>query len=148
NGGPADNRKIAEREQARHAFSRHVSAAHAGELNTPLRALPDGCDERGTQSVAGFLAGNQKNVRTHPVRTHRGLNHGAAPGSTPTTKMLARLADSIRRAGSATMVLPATTAMPASPARMTPSTVRGPIEGRSKRRSCAGLGAFTRVPVP
>src|SRR5262249_57150213 len=115
NGGRADNRKIAEREQARHACRHHVSAAHAGKLRAPLRALPDGRDERGPEPVARFLAGNQKNVRTR-VRTHRARNHGSAPGGTPTIKILARSADSMRRAGSATMVLPATTATPASPA--------------------------------
>src|SRR5262249_15806435 len=98
----------------------HVSAADTGKMDGPLRALPDGRDERSTQPIAGFLAGNQKNVRIR-VRTHRAWtqgvrNHGAAPGGTPITKILARLADSMSRAGSATMVLPATTAMPASPA--------------------------------
>src|SRR5262249_47987258 len=67
---------------------------------------------------------------------------------TPMTKISARLADSISRSGSATIVLPATTAMPASPARTAPSTVCGPIDGKSNRRSCAGFGAFTKAPVP
>ena len=46
------------------------------------------------------------------------------------------------------MVLPAATARPASPARATFSMVRGPIEGRSKRRSWPGFGALTRTPTP
>ncbi len=46
------------------------------------------------------------------------------------------------------MVPPATTASPASPAAITPSMVRGPIDGRSKRRSWPGFGALTSTPVP
>ena len=51
-------------------------------------------------------------------------------------------------AGSATIALPAATASPASPARATSSIVRGPIAGRSKRRSWPGFGALTRTPTP
>ena len=46
------------------------------------------------------------------------------------------------------MAPPAATASPDSPASMMPSTVRGPIEGRSKRRSWPGFGALTSTPVP
>src|SRR5262245_878844 len=134
----ADDRKIPERKKARHARSGQVSTADSGKLNAPIGALPDRVHERGTQSITGFFPGDQKNMRTH----------GSVPDGTPTAKIALRSASSMSRAGSATMVLPASTAMPASPARTAPSTVCGPIDGRSNRRSCAGFGAFTRMPVP
>ena len=46
------------------------------------------------------------------------------------------------------IVLPATTAIPANPARAAPSTVRGPIEGKSTRRSCPRFAALTNTPCP
>jgi hypothetical protein len=57
-------------------------------------------------------------------------------------------AASIMACGSATIVLPAMTAMPASPAPRAPSMVRGPIVGRSKRKSWPLFGAFTSTPRP
>ena len=38
--------------------------------------------------------------------------------------------------------------MPPRPAAFTPSTVFGPIPGRSNRRSCSGFGALTSTPRP
>src|SRR5205823_15092181 len=74
--------------------------------------------------------------------SHSG-SHAAIPSRTPTTKICSLSAVAIACSGSAIIVLPAVTARPASPALATSSIVRGPIEGRSKRRSCPGFGAFT-----
>jgi hypothetical protein len=66
----------------------------------------------------------------------------------PATKIFSRSASAMTSAASAMMVEPAATATPASLARAAPSMVRGPIEGRSKRRSWPGFGALTRTPTP
>src|SRR5262245_6751298 len=133
-----DDCKIPEWEKAGHARGSQMSAADSGKPNAPIGALPHCLHEGSTQPITGFFADDQKNVRSHST----------VSDGTPMTKIAFRSASWTSRAGSATIVLPASTAMPARPARTTPSTVCGPIEGRSNRRSCAGFGAFTRIPLP
>src|SRR5262249_1159113 len=121
--------------QTRYPFGRHVRAADARKMHLPVCALLDCRDQGCAEPVARFLACNQKNVRAHL----------SGPDDTPRTKISARSAALTNCSASATMVLPATTAMPARPAAIAPSTVLGPIDGKSNRRSCAGLGALTKV---
>ena len=101
--------------------------------------------QRGTQRIAQFFCGDKVD-RARPRR--RDLRHGEATSLTPTRKILARSAAAITSIGVAIRVLPAVTATPARPARATFSMVCGPMAGRSKRRSCPGLGDFTSTPVP
>ena len=120
-----NDREITQREKARHACGRHVSTADAGKLCASVGPLPDRRDECSTQPITGFFPGDQKNVGTH----------GSVPDGTPTTKIAFRSASSTSRTGSATMVLPASTAMPASPLerRLRPSA------GRSRQIKSAVL---------
>src|SRR6185437_2578017 len=136
--GKADEREVTERIEAGEALRRHLRAADTGDAYAAISRRLERGDQRAAQEVAGLLHRHQKNMRAHR----------SVSAATPTTKILARSAATTIRSGSARMLLPAVTAMPASPARATFSTVRGPIEGRSKRASCPRLGAFTSTPVP
>ena len=120
------------------ACRRHMGTADAGKLRTPLCALSERTDQCRAETIARFLARNEKDMRARH----------AIPGATPTTKIRALSAACTSRSGSATIAPPASTAIPASPALMTPSTVCGPIDGRSKRRSWPRFGAFTNTPLP
>ena len=128
--GKAHDCQIAERKRARHPLLRHMRAADTGKAGAALRRAFERGNECGAEPVARFLACHQKNMRR--ART----GHRAGPTAMPTTKILARSAAATRASASATIVSPAATATPASPAPTAPSTVFGPIEGRSKRRSC------------
>ena len=100
------------------------------------------------QRVAGFLRRDDEDRKRPRRQALRHGHHRPAPSRTPTMKIPARSAAAITASASAIMVEPAATARPARPARATFSIVRGPIEGRSKRRSWPGFGALTKTPVP
>src|SRR4029077_14296464 len=97
--------------------------------------------QRAAEHIAGLFRRHEKEL----VRKCHYVDRSALM---PTTKILALSAAVASAAGWATIEPPATTAIPASPARAVSSTVRGPMAGRSKRRSCCGFGALTRTPVP
>src|SRR5665213_805663 len=140
-GEDADDGEVAEWKQTWHALRRHLRAADAGKPNAAAGRTLERGDQRRAKPVAGFLACCYEYMQRRRV-------HGAEAGATPTTKMPARSAARTSFSGSAKILSPAATAIPSRPARATPSTVCGPIDGRSKRRSCPGFGAFTRTPLP
>ena len=119
----ADDREVPERKQARNAFGSHVRAADTGKVRLPLCVTSDRRNQCRAQPVPRLFAGDQKYMRAHAID----------PTGTPTTNIPARSASSTTLSASAIMVLSETTAMPASPARETPVTVRGPIDGKSNR---------------
>src|SRR5204863_8564305 len=103
-----------------------------------------------SQHIRGWLARHQEHVELRALEHSRRRVHDAPPGfgpGTPMTNRPARSAACVTRSGSAMIVSPATTAIPASPARVAASIVLGPIVGRSTRRSWPGFAAFTRTPV-
>ena len=134
-GGKAHDGQFAERERAFHAFGRHMVAADAGKARAAAGRTAQRRDQSRAQAVAQFLARHQEDMRAVRIAGSRRLAHDAVPAASPTTNRPARSARATRSAGSAIMVSSAMTAMPASPARAAPSTVFGPIDGRSKRRS-------------
>src|SRR5690606_28249242 len=113
----ADNGEVINAEQRRQSFRRHFKPTDTAK-NEILFFRLQRPHQRRPQAVAGFLARDQKNLHMSRI---------------PITNKPALSAASISACGSATMVPPAMTAMPFRPACVAPSTVRGPIEGRSKR---------------
>src|SRR5439155_5718701 len=136
----------------------HLAAADAGEAQRHAGALLQRAHQRAAEPVAGFLHRDEKDFELAVAALRRlripisgcravfgrtvGGAHGAvafgtaAPAaSTPVTNSLARSATLAINSGSATMVEPATTATPASPAAAAPSMVCGPMVGRSMRWS-------------
>src|SRR5262249_33227981 len=105
----------------------------------------------GAERVAGLLGSHDRD-RERLAGAFRRRSHylfAVALGSrTPITKIFSRSADSIVSCACAIIVLPAVTASPARLASAASAIVRGPIEGRSKRRSCPGFGALTKTPAP
>src|SRR3974390_2184366 len=140
-GGKADDGKIAKRKQTRYALRGHLGSADAGKSHLWIPAS-EGADQRSTQAIPRIFASHQKKMRP------RSAAHCSLPAGKPITKKPAKSVVVTTPSGSAIIVEPATTAMPARRARATPSMVFGPIEGRSKRRSCPGFGAFTITPLP
>src|SRR5262249_17698742 len=147
-GAETDEREVVNRIEARDAFCRHFAAAHPCKAHPAVGAQPQCAHQRGAESIARLLGGDEKDVEefrwTNGPRTHP----PAACSRRPRTNSRARSAMVPMRSGSATIVLPATTAMPARPARAAPSTVCGPIEGKSTRRSWSRLAALTSTPRP
>ena len=60
--GKADDRKIAERKQARQPLRRHLRAADAGETHSGAATLPQRLHQRGAKPIAGVFAGDKKDV--------------------------------------------------------------------------------------
>src|SRR5262245_15579723 len=119
----ADDREIPKRKQTWNAFGSHVRAADAGKVRLPLCVTSDRRNQCRAQPVPRLFAGDQKYMRAHVIN----------PTGTPTTNISARSASRTTLSASAITVLSETTAIPASPARETPVTVRGPIDGKSNR---------------
>jgi len=119
-----------------------VRELYEGLCNGYWRMLMQSSDR--AERIAGLFRGDDEKAKWRL----RLIGHRGAPSLTPTMKTFARSAAAVTSAASAMMVEPAATATPASPARAAPSLVRGPIEGRSKRRSWPGFGALTRTPTP
>src|SRR5262245_32428596 len=119
----ADDGEVPERKQARNAFGSHVRTADTGKVRLPLCVISDRRNQCRAQPVPRLFAGDQKYVRAHDSDS----------ACTPTTNIPARSASRTTFSASAITVLSEMTAMPASPARETPVTVCGPIDGRSNR---------------
>ena len=135
----SDNRKIPERETGSERLRRPCARRRRRKTaHVPcVRCL-----------IAAISAAPSRSPDSSPAtRKTCGLMCSIRAG-TPMTKYPGAVRRRARRcSGSAMTVLPATTAMPASPARATPSTVRGPIDGKSNRWSWPGFGAFTSTPT-
>src|SRR4051812_27584417 len=138
--GEAHDRELLDRKQRLQPLARHGVAADAHELHAVAEPLAQHLHQGAAEPVAGFLRGDQEDLALGIATLHH--------AGRPMTKRYLASASAIIACGSATMVLPATTAMPASPAAATPSRVHGPIVGRSKRRSCPLFGTFTSTPRP
>src|SRR6266566_8309737 len=135
------DRQLLDRKQRRQPLARHQLAADALEFHGAAEALAQNLHQTGAEPVARFFRRDQKYLSRDIA--------GCSPrdhADKPVTKSPAASAASITACGSTTIVLPATIAIPASFATAAPSTVRGPRVGRSKRRSCPLLGAFTSTP--
>ena len=137
-GSKTDDGKIADGKQAVETRGGHLGAADAGKPHRRRGTLPQRLHQRGTEPISGFLGGDQENLqfarRQFSRRPGRCSGHRTVPSApTPITKILAPSAAAAIRSGSATMVDPATTAIPARPAALTAPTVGGPITGRSMR---------------
>src|SRR5580704_12710632 len=139
------DRKLVDGEWADNAGSRHGTSADAVERQCTAVARFERTSQCSAERIAGFFGSDDIKRKRSGLRL---APHRAASSPTPATKIFSRSAAAMTSAASAMMVLPAATAMPASPARATPSMVRGPIEGRSKRRSWPGFGALIRTPTP
>ena len=126
------------------------AAADAGKSQRLGGALPQRAHQRRAEPVAGFLGRNEKYLELagRSARPAHRRSSGVPSASTPMTNILARSAAAAMRSGSATIVEPATTAMPARPAAAAASTVGGPITGRSMRWSWPRFGALISTPVP
>src|SRR6266704_719123 len=136
----AHDRQFFDRKQRRQPLARHRLAADTFKPHRAAEALAQHLHQAGAQPITGFLGRNQKDMSRDGVCVRR--HHAGSP----VTKRPAASAVSIMAWGSTTMVLPAMIAIPPSPALTAPSTVRGPTVGRSKRKSCPLLGAFTSTP--
>ncbi len=124
--GKPDDRELLDRKQRVQSLARHGAAADAFELDGAAEPLAQHFHEARPEPVAGFFGGDQENPP--PDACYRPRRAHAA---TPTMNKPALSAASIMACASAAIVLPATTAIPASPAFAAPSTVRGPMVGRS-----------------
>ena len=117
NGAKSDDRKIVDRIKAGHPFGRHLTAADAGKAHMPDSPLPQRPHQRGAEPITRFLTGDEKHIdcfgadaraaltqssRSHPV-AHTDHEQSLAVGGAPVSS------------GSAMIVLPATTAIPAKP---------------------------------
>src|SRR5215471_14943072 len=132
-GKPVDG-KLIDWEQSAQAAFRHCAAADTGKYHWRRRQRLQGGHQSRTETVTRFLAGSQKNTHSRGVvgapralaiwREHA-VHADACGASRPTTNRPVRSATSIRRCGSATMVVRAATAMPARPARAARVTVSG-----------------------
>src|SRR5579872_1483185 len=125
-GGKADDRQLFNRKQRLQALSRHCEPTDTFECNGIAEALAKHLHQMRAQPIAGFLCCDQKNLARDPAIC--GRRHQEAR---PVTKRPASSAASIMACASATTVFPATTATPESPAAAAPSTVRGPMAGKS-----------------
>src|SRR5580693_4682789 len=141
----AHDRKLVDGERTGDAGSRHGAAADPVERQRAAVTRFERTNQCGAERIAGFFRGDDIKRKRLALRLGP---HCAASWPTPATKIFSRSAAAITSAASAMMVEPAATATPASPARAAPSMVRGPIEGRSKRRSWPGFGALSRTPTP
>ena len=131
NGAEPENRQLLDGKRALDAGRGHGPPANAGQRQRAAIPGAERANQCCAQRIAGFLRGDQidrKRPRQRP-------GHRAVTSGTPMTKIFSRSAAAATAAGSAMMVLPAVTATPASPARTAFAIVRGPIVGRSKRRS-------------
>src|SRR6185437_14458923 len=139
--GKADDRQFLDRKQRAQPLARHGAAADAFEFDGATEPLAQHLHQPRAKAVAGFFGGDQEYPAPDTARHAR-----RAHAATPVTNNPALSAASIMVCGSATTVLPAIMAMPASFAAAAPSTVRGPIAGKSWRRSWPALGAFISTP--
>src|SRR6266550_5710117 len=135
------DRELLDRKQRCQPLARHRLAADALEFHGAAEALAQYLHQAGAEPVARFLRCDQKYL-PRDIAGCSSRDHA----DKPVTKRPAASAASITAWGSTMIVLPATIAIPASFAAAAPSTVRGPMVGRSKRRSCPRLGAFTSTP--
>src|SRR5262249_52953138 len=121
-GGKSDDRQFLDWKQRVQSLSRHGAAADTDEIDGAAEALAQHLHQAGAEPVAGFFRRDQKDPPPDAAcRRHR------AHAATPVMKSEALSAAAIIACGSATMVFPAITAMPASFAIAAPSTVRGPM---------------------
>src|SRR5580700_3011026 len=137
------DRQLLDGEARDEPLARHLLAADTLESDGVAETLAQHLHQIGAEPVAGFFRRDQKDFSRDAGGWSRG--HHA---ERPVRNRAAASAFSIIACGSTTSVLPATIATPASFAAAAPSTVCGPIVGRSKRRSWPLFGAFTRTPRP
>ena len=104
---------------------RHGATADAGKRHRLSERCLQRAHQRGAEPIAGFLAATMKRSRGAASQRPLAAAVGHGRGRTPTTNTFGVVGGFATRCGSATIVPPATTAMPASPARAAPSTVAG-----------------------
>src|SRR4051812_26847554 len=121
----ADDGKIGGVEGAFKPMTLHRPAAYPSERAVRTKGAQRS-HQGAAEHVAGFLHGNKEELE---LRAHCALP------LTPPTNPFPLSAAAAPAAGSATTAAAAATAIPAGPARAPPSTGRGPIGGRSNRRS-------------
>src|SRR5262249_20704910 len=145
-----NDRKMLDRIEACDPLRRHLAASDPDKTHLSGGALPQRPYQRGAEPITRLLGGDEKHIDDFGgARGARWCGHRSAVWSrTPKTNSPSRAAVAPSRSGSATIVLPATTAIPASPARAAPPTVCGPIEGKSMRRSWPRFAALTNTPRP
>src|SRR5258706_1499166 len=124
------NRQLFDRKQRRQSFTRHRLAADALKPHGAAEALAQHLHQVGAKPIPRFLRRDQEYFSRDVGGCSR-LHHAGKP----VTKRPAVSAASIMACGSTTIVLPETTAIPASRAAAAPSMVCGPMVGRSKRKS-------------
>src|SRR5207253_1935692 len=124
--GEADDGQFLDRKTRGQPLDRHGTAANSLELHGTAETLAQHLHQIGAEPVAGFFRRDQENLSPATWACAR-----RAHVARPVTNKPALSAASIMACGSAAMVLPAPTAMPDSAALATPSTVRGPMTGRS-----------------
>src|SRR3984885_9117117 len=142
-GRKADDRQLLDRKERFQPLARHRKTADALEPDGVAEPLTEHLHQMCPQPVAGFFCCDQKNLARDAAVCRARHQEGK-----PVTKSPAVSAASIMACGSATTVLPAMTARPARPAAAAPLTVCDPTVGKSKRKSCPLLGAFTKTPRP
>ena len=128
---------------------RHLVTADAGKNARRATRSRSARIKRAAQPVAGDFRRDQEDGRIGGAR--RPFDRRRSSGSRGLhahSEYARRIRLANDPAGSAMMAAPATTASPASLARATPSTVLGPIVGRSKRWSWPILAALTSTPMP
>src|SRR5258708_19548616 len=141
-GEPYD-RQFLDTKQRRQPLAHHRLAADALEPHGAAEALAQHLHQAGAEPIPRFLRRDQEYFSRHI-----GGWSGRCHAGKPVTNRPAASAASIIACGSTVIVLPAMIAIPASFAAAAPSTVRGPMVGRSKRKSCPRLGAFPSTPRP
>ena len=136
------DRQLLDRKQRRQSFARHRLAADAFEADGIAETLAQHLHQVGAEPVAGFLGRDQEN----PSPDIRRLRARAITPAARSRKGRRRRRPRSRPAARRQWCCRRRSAMPASCAAAAPSTVLGPIVGRSKRRSCPLFGAFTSTP--
>ena len=149
-GAETHDGDVAEGKQAAQSLRRHGVAADPLERDRPIAQRgPEGGHELGAELIAGFLAGDQPD-RQGPATgsAHAASDEASSPAAVPTRNIPSRSAVLTVSSRSRTRVTPLATATPRKPALAARTKVRGPIAGRSMRRSWPRFGILTRTPVP
>ena len=142
-GGNADDRQIVDAETGWQALRRH------GVPPTPAKTTRPAARRASARISAAPSRSPDSSAATRKTCGRDAAGSSRLSGRQCRRRKSWRLSAAARpAAGSAMIVAPATTATPASPARAAAFDRRGPIAGRSKRRSCAGFGALTSTPTP
>src|SRR5262249_47483239 len=127
-----NDRKILDRIEACDPFCRHLAAPDTDKTHLPGGTLPQRPHQRGAEPITRLFSGDEKDIEGFGGAggAHWGGHRSAAWSRTPRTNSRSRSAVAPMRSGSATMVLPATTAMPAASPPPRASARRGRSGGQ------------------